>query len=224
MITIKQSTFDFISSLIDNNNRNWFNDNKVSYDSAKENIDNFAEAVLTKVKLIDPSINPDVTAKKCVMRIYRDIRFSKDKTPYKNNFGIGISSNGKGGNEPGYYIQIQPNNNFIAGGLWMPESNQLKAIRQEIDYNTQDILSILNSKRFKNYFTTLDQEHQLKTTPKDYDASHEYIDLLKLKSFTVTHRLSNEDLLSKNALDKVVEVIQEIYPLTVFLKQAINPI
>jgi uncharacterized protein (TIGR02453 family) len=224
MITIKQSTFDFISALIDNNNRNWFNDNKPSYDDAKENIDEFAAAVLAKVKLIDPSINPDLTAKKCVMRIYRDIRFSKDKTPYKNNFGIGISPNGKGGNEPGYYIQIQPNNNFIAGGLWMPESNQLKAIRQEIDYNTQEFLEIINSKGFKTYFKELDQEHQLKTTPKDYDSTHQYIDLLKLKSFTVTHHLKNEDLLNSNAVDKVVEIIKEIYPLTVFLKQAINPI
>jgi len=223
MTMIKQSTFDFISDLIDNNDRIWFADNKKRYEDAKENVDSFAEGILAEVKKVDPSINPDLIAKKCVMRIYRDIRFRKDKTPYKNNFGIGISSNGKGGDEPGYYIQIQPNNNFIAGGLWMPESNQLKSIRQEIDYNTQDLLQIIDSKSFKSYFGDLDQEHQLKTTPKNYSADHPHINLLKLKSFTVTHSLKNEDLLNEGAIDKVVNIIKEIYPLTVFLKQAINP-
>jgi uncharacterized protein (TIGR02453 family) len=221
---IKQSTFDFISELIENNDRVWFADNKDRYDEAKENINGFAGQILEETKKFDTSISPDLSAKKCVMRIYRDIRFSKDKTPYKNNFGIGISSSGKSGNTPGYYIQIQPDNNFIAGGLWVPESTQLKSIRQEIDYNTQDLLDTLNSKSFKNYFGELDQEYQLKTTPKDYSANHPYIDLLKLKSFTVSHQLKNKDFMGNDAVKKVVDVLKEIYPLTLFLKQAINPI
>lgn len=221
MIMIKPETFDFINDLINHNDREWFQENKDRYLDAKENVDAFAEAVLNGFRKIDTSIPPELTAKKCVMRIYRDVRFSKDKSPYKNNFGIGISSKGKGNDGPGYYIHIQPGQSFIAGGYWMPQAEHLKAIRQEIDYNTEDFLNIIEDKSFKNYFGDLDQNEKLKTSPKGYDLDHPYIEILKLKSFTVTHSFSDKELSSKDAVQKVVDGLSIMYPFCVFLNQAI---
>src|SRR5471030_876204 len=130
---IQPHTFDFLKELVENNNREWFQANKERYEAAREDVISFTAELLPLVKKIDPGINESLDAKKCVMRIYRDIRFSKNKTPYKNNFGISIPAKGLrlGGAE--YYLQISPENSFIAGGYWMPERDDLKKIRQEID-------------------------------------------------------------------------------------------
>lgn len=218
---IKPETFDFINDLSNHNNRDWFQENKNRYLNAKENVDIFADAVLNGFRKIDTSIPPELTAKKCVMRIYRDVRFSKDKSPYKNNFGIGISAKGKGNDGSGYYIHIQPGQSFIAGGYWMPQADHLKAIRQEIDYNTDDFLNIIEEKKFKSYFGDLDQNEKLKTSPKGYESDHTYIELLKLKSFTVTHSFTDKELSSKDAVQNVVDGLSIMHPFCVFLNQAI---
>lgn len=175
MIKIDQSTLDFLSNLSQNNNREWFQENRSAYETAKSNVEEFANQVLSEIRFIDNSIPEQVTAKKAVLRIYRDIRFSKNKTPYKNNFGISISSGGKNTGSPGYYLHITPKNSFIAGGYWAPETADLKAIRQEIDYNTSDFLKIIESKEFKDYFGGLDREDVLKFAPKGYNVDHPYI-------------------------------------------------
>lgn len=221
MIMIKKETFAFIADLIAHNDREWFQENKDRYLAAKENVEAFADAILNQFRKIDTSIPPELTAKRCVMRIYRDVRFSKDKSPYKNNFGIGISPNGKAADGPGYYIHIQPGNSFVAGGYWMPQAEHLKAIRQEIDYNTQDFLNIIEDKKFKSFFSGLDQTEKLKTSPKGYDTDHPYIEILKLKSFTVTHSFTDEELMDSNAVEKVIEGLKLIYPFSTFLNQAI---
>ncbi len=220
MITIKQESFSFLTKLIQNNDRAWFQENKSLYDAAKKNIDDFAEAIVEGILKIDASIPKDTTAKKCVMRIYRDVRFSKDKSPYKNNFGIGISARGKGNDGSGYYIHLQPGASFVAGGYFMPQGEHLKAIRQEIDYNTSDLLRILNANEFKDYFGGLDQEQKLKTTPKGYNLDHPHIEILKLKSFTVTHSISDKELLDEKGVEIVLKGLQLIQPLNVFLAHA----
>ena len=125
---IQRHTFDFLKDLIENNNREWFQANKERYEAARENVIEFTDEWLKLMRKVDPNIDDTLDAKKCVMRIYRDIRFRKDKTPYKNNFGVSIPTKGRklGGAE--YYLQISPGNSFIAGGYWMPESAHLKAI------------------------------------------------------------------------------------------------
>jgi uncharacterized protein (TIGR02453 family) len=218
---IKQQTFDFLADLIENNHREWFQNNKSRYEEAKNNVDEFANQVITAFSKIDTSIPKEITAKQCVMRIYRDVRFSKDKSPYKNNFGIGISAKGKGNDGAGYYIHLQPGASFVAGGYWMPDSNHLKAIRQEIDYNGDDLIKILEEPKFKSLFPSLDDEQKLKTTPKGYEADHPYIKFLKLKSFTVTHHIDNEKLMKPNAVNAVVDVLKSIHPFNMFLTQAI---
>lgn len=222
MITIKQETFDFLSQLIANNNREWFQLHKDEYLKAKDNVDEFTNGLIKELQKIDPSIPENLSAKKSVMRIYRDVRFSKDKSPYKSNFGIGISSSGRGGETPGYYLHIQPGKSFVAGGYWMPNAEHLKAIRQEIDYNTQNLLNIIEHKEFSSFFTGLDEEEKLKTSPKGYESNHEYIELLKLKSFTATKYLKDKELLATNSLTIVIKGFRLLYPFNTFLKQAIS--
>lgn len=221
MIKIKPDTLSFLENLILNNNRVWFQENKSSYEDAKKNVEDFATAIIEPFLKIDPSIPKEVTAKQCVMRIYRDVRFSKDKAPYKNNFGIGISARGKGNDGPGYYIHIQPGGSFVAGGYFMPQGEHLKAIRQEIDYNTTDLLKVIDEQEFKTFFGGLDEEQKLKTTPKGYEIDHPYLHLLKLKSFIVTHSFSDQELMDSNAVGSVLKVLTLIQPLNVFLAQAL---
>ncbi|MEO5912276.1 MAG: DUF2461 domain-containing protein [Pelobium sp.] len=218
---IKKEIFTFLTDLVANNERDWFQENKQRYEEAKQNVEDFANAVLEEIRKTDKTIPEDLIGKKCVMRIYRDVRFSKNKLPYKNNISFWISSRGKGGDGPGYYVHIQPGKSFIAGGYWMPQADHLKAIRQEIDYNTDDFLKITQSKEFTNYFGSLDDGEKLKNHPKGYEATHPHIELLKLKSFTVTHSLSDKELANSGAVNKVVEGLKIINPFVSFLNQAI---
>jgi uncharacterized protein (TIGR02453 family) len=222
MTMINKQTFEFLANLAENNNRDWFLANKVAYETAQQNVLAFADDVLAQLQKIDTSIPNNLTAKKSVMRIYRDVRFSKDKAPYKNNFGMGFSANGKNGNYPGYYIQIQPNNSFIAGGYWMPEAAHLKAIRQEIDYNAAQFKAIIEAPSFVNFFETLSQTDKLKTCPKGYNADNENIELLKLKSYTVFHSFTDDEMMQHTIIEKMIKGLSLISPLTHFIKNAIQ--
>ncbi len=218
---IKSDTFHFLSQLAENNNREWFHAHKQEHDEARENVIAFVSQLINGLAKIDITILTDLDPKDCVMRIYRDIRFSKDKTPYKTNFGIGISPNGKNFEGPGYYLHIHPEQSFLAGGCWMPEANVLKAIRQEIDYNGSDFHTIIDRSSFKNYFGYLDTEFKLKTTPKGYSMDHPDINYLQLKSFTVSHALKQDDFKNADATEKIMAGFVELYPFIAFLRNAI---
>jgi uncharacterized protein (TIGR02453 family) len=218
---IKAGTFDFLKALVENNNRDWFLENKPQYEQARENVIDFASQIIQLLSQIDPQVNADIDPKKSVMRIYRDIRFSKDKTPYKNNFGINLRT-GSGSIELGYYVHIQPEKSFVGGGYWMPQSNHLKAIRQEIDYNGAALNAIISDTSFIDTFSAFDQQEQLKNNPKGYEADHPYLNLLKLKSFAATHPLSDQDLMDKFAAENAVENLKKIHPLNIFLNQALQ--
>jgi len=217
---IQRHTFSFLKELVENNNREWFQENKERYEAARENVIEFADGLLKLLRKIDPNIDDSLEAKKCVMRIYRDIRFSKNKTPYKNNFGVSIPTKGKklGGAE--YYLQISPGNSFLAGGYWAPEAPHLKAIRQEIDYNAHELKNIVDDKEFVKLFGEFRKQDQLKSVPREYGADNENIDLLKLKSFVAFHPFKEEELLKKDAVEKVATLCSKIYPLNVFLNSA----
>jgi len=218
---IQQQTLDFLNELVDNNNREWFMANKERYDLARENVIDFTAKLIKLMHKIDPALSADLDAKKCVMRIYRDIRFSKNKTPYKNNFGISLPTTGTklGGAE--YYLHIQPGKSFIAGGYWMPEANHLKAIRQEIDYNGHDLTAIIDNPEFVKLFGDFRVQDKLKTLPRDYAADNENIELLKLKSFIAMHSLTDKEIMSDKAADTIAQLCSKIYPLNVFLRNAI---
>lgn len=218
---IYQESLEFLKDLAQNNNREWFLTNKERYDKARENVIDFVRALLAEMHKIDPGIDEALDPKKCVMRIYRDIRFRKDKTPYKNNFGVSIPSGGLKSGGVEYYLQIQPDNSFIGGGYWMPEAPHLKKIRQEIDYNAADLRKIIDDKDFIKLFGDFKQQEQLKSVPREYDAENENIDLLKLKSFVGWHKITDKEITDKNAVQQIADACSKIYPLNVFLKNAL---
>lgn len=216
---INQQTFNFLTDLAANNSREWFTDNKQRYEQAKSNVEAFAGELIKELHQFDKDISLDLDPKKCVMRIYRDIRFSKDKTPYKNNFGIGNLRSGK--IHIGYYVQVQPGHNFAGGGYWMPEADHLKLIRQEIDYNGNDLKKIIDEPQFKKLFGEFRDQEQLKSLPRDYEADNENISLIKLKSFAALHSFTDAEMMKADSPKKVAAVLAHIYPLTVFLKNAV---
>jgi uncharacterized protein (TIGR02453 family) len=218
---IQQHTFDFLKELVENNNREWFQANKQHYEAARQNVIEFTVELLGHMRQIDPTIDEALDAKKCVMRIYRDIRFRIDKTPYKDNFGVSIPTKGLKLGRAEYYLQIAPSNSFIAGGYWMPETPHLKAIRQEIDYNAGALKKIIDDAEFIELFGDFRKQEQLKNVPKEYSADSENIDLLKLKSFVADHKLKDGDLMLKDAVTDIANICSKIYPLNVFLNNAL---
>lgn len=218
---LNPETFDFLKKLVENNNREWFQAHKAEHDKARENVIEFAGALIMQLHLVDPFVDADLDPKKCVLRIYRDIRFSKNKTPYKNNFGVSVPTQGSklGGVE--YYFHIQPDKAFIAGGYWMPETEHLKKIRQEIDYNAADLKRVIDDAEFKKLFGDFRKQEQLKTIPREYSADNENIDLLKLKSFIVSHQISDKNLMKPDAVEYIAGVCSKLYPLNIFLRNAL---
>jgi len=219
---IKTGTFDFLKDLAKNNNREWFQENKARHDEARTNVLEFVGELIEGLAKIEKTVSADLDPKTCVMRIYRDVRFSLNKTPYKNNFGAGISQQGKNFNGPGYYLHIHPEESFIAGGCWMPEPDMLKSIRQEIDYSGSDFRNIVTDPVFKKYFGEPDQEYKLKTMPKGYSADHPDIEYLKLKSFTFTHKLDPKELTRPDAAKTVLNGFEKLHPFMIFLRNAIS--
>jgi len=216
---IKSTTFSFLRDLATNNNREWFNDNKQRYEEAKDNVVAFTAELIKELHQFDKAIVADLDPKKCVMRIYRDIRFSKDKTPYKDNFGIGNLRSGKV--HIGYYVQVQPGRNLAGGGYWMPEADHLKLIRQEVDYNADDLKRIIDEPEFKKLFGEFRDQEQLKSTPREYEPDNENISLIKLKSYAALHQLTDAEMMKPDAPQRVAQVLAHIYPLTTFLNNAI---
>lgn len=218
---INPETFDFLKNLVANNNREWFQAHKEEHDKARQNVIEFTAELLNQIHRVDPLVNAEADPKKCVMRIYRDIRFRKDKTPYKNNFGVSIPtlSSKPGGVE--YYFHIQPGEAMIAGGFWMPEVDVLKKIRQEIDYNAADLKKIIDDPQFRKMFGNFRDQQRLKTAPQGYGTDNENIDLLKLKSFVVMHPLDDKLLIGDDAPEQLALICSKIYPLNVFLRNAL---
>ncbi|MFA6945542.1 MAG: DUF2461 domain-containing protein [Pedobacter sp.] len=217
---IKSATFDFLRDLSANNDRDWFLANKLRHDEAKNNVLDFAAGVIQGLSKIDNTVPYGLDPGICVMRIYRDVRFSKDKTPYKTNFGAGFSKHGKNFNGAGYYLHIHPEESFLAGGCWMPEAEMLKAIRQEIDYNAAEFHEIIDAPSLKQYFGSIDSEHKLKTLPKGYQLDHPEMEYLKLKSFTFRHSLNTSELSGSNAIEEVCNGFATLYPFIAFLRNA----
>ncbi len=216
---LEASTLKFLKDLKKNNNREWFAENKHKYDLAKADVVKFVSEILSNISKSIPELQV-LKAEKCIMRIYRDVRFSKNKDPYKLNFGIYFPIKDKSVHAPGYYLHIQPGESFVGGGFWMPPADALKNIRQEIDYNTDEFLSILSSKSFKKYYDSLSEEDKLQTAPKGYPKDHPHIELLKLKSFTVFHSIADEEFSDTKITKAISEAIVTMKPFVDFLQRA----
>lgn len=211
----------FLKSLARNNDRDWFDKNKAKYLEAKASFDEVVVKLLNDLTAFDSPL-AGLDPKKLTFRIYRDVRFSKDKSPYKNNFGASFSSAGKGMGTPGYYLQIEPGNkSFVAIGMFMPEPDNLSKIRQEIDYNGDQLTKIFKEKKFKANFGKFWDEGALKKAPKGYPADHPHVEWLKLKSYIVTKEFKDSEVTDKKFLKNVVDVLKSSKPLNDFLKEAI---
>ncbi|MEO6882820.1 MAG: DUF2461 domain-containing protein [Bacteroidia bacterium] len=220
---MEKETLEFLKKLKNNNNKPWFDAHRKEYEIAKEDMRKSVEKIIFSIVQFDKSISGQ-EAKKCMFRINRDVRFSKNKSPYKNNFGASISEGGKKSFSPVYYLHIQPGNSFVAGGMYMPQPPQLNAVRQEIDYNTKEFLALLKDKNFKKYFSGLSDEDKLKNPPRGYTADNPVIEILKNKNFIVLHKLTDEKILAKNFIQATTEICKSISPLHQFLKRAIDGI
>jgi uncharacterized protein (TIGR02453 family) len=215
-----EKVVNFLKALKKNNNKDWFDAHKDQYLEAKEEFEGLISKVLKGISKFDKQISASTNPKECMFRIYRDVRFSKDKTPYKINMAADINPGGRKSNIPGYYFHIQPGKCFIAGGLHMPMPEQVAAIRQEIDYNGDRLEKILKAKTYTKFFDGLDEYDKLKTVPKGYDKDNKYIELLKLKSFLAYHEFDDKLLKSKNLDKYIVEGFKAMHPLLQFLREA----
>jgi len=193
-MTIPKSVFDFLKKLKKNNNRDWFNANKEVYLKQHEFMIEFADSLLSEMQKHDHIETP--TGKKSLHRIYRDIRFSSDKTPYNTNFSGGFKR-ATSALRGGYYFHIEPGNSFVGGGFWGPNAEDLKRIREDIAINGDELKSILKSKKFKSAFGQLWGE-SLKTAPKGFDKEHPHMDIIKMKQFLISKSFTDEEVLSKN--------------------------
>ena len=212
----------FLKAIAKNNDREWFEKNKPTYLLVKANFEDFLEAFHVELVKFDYSLG-GLNPRKMGFRIYRDVRFSKDKRPYKINMGAGFSANGKMEQEPGYYIHIEPGNkSFLAGGIYMPDAPNLAKIRQEIDYNTKGFLKIVSDKKFKKLFPKLGDFDKLKTAPKGYPKDHPHLDILRHKSFVVSHPFTDVEVKDKRFLKAVAACCKTMKPMNDFLKEALR--
>lgn len=220
---LQQSTLSFLQQLKKYNNRDWFEKNRKLYEAAKADYMQMVENILDGLKKIDSTLT-EIQPKQCVFRINRDIRFSADKSPYKTNMGAGFSKGGKAMNFAGYYFHCEPGENFIGGGLWMPDAANLKKVRQEIDYNYQEFKAIVTNKTFVALYKKIDdsQEYLLTRPPKGYDETNPAIQFLKLKSFTAGATISDAQLVEKNLVKTIITHFKAIKPLLDFLNRALD--
>lgn len=221
---LQPSTFQFIKDLKANNSKEWFDANRKVYQHAKDDFLAQIQLLINGLESFDPDIAfAKLDPKKCIFRINRDTRFSADKSPYKTNMGAWFSAGAKGLQRAGYYFHVEDGGCFLAGGLYMPETEALKKIRQEIHYNFKDFQAILNETSFQQFFPKqLDTEQKLKKAPQGYKEDNPAIELLKLKSFTVSHTFGEEKLLDAGFDPFAKGVFTSMYPLIKFLNQAFD--
>lgn len=220
---IKAETLQFLEDLKTNNNRDWFLENKKRYDLLKKDYQQLVSDFLNEMKPLDSALE-NLEVKNCTFRINRDIRFSKDKTPYKTHLSIWMSTGPKGLNRPGYYIHIEKNECFVGGGLYSPEAPDLKKIRKEIAFFHEDLETFLNEKQFKKEFNGFNKSegNSLKNAPKDFEKDHPAIEFLKLKSFAAIQKFDISEVVKKDFVAKMTQKLIILKPLNEFINRALT--
>ena len=220
---LSKNTIQFLDDLKANNNRDWFLENKKRYEAVKNEYQQLVGDFLDAMKPLDPSLEM-LEVKNCTFRINRDIRFSKDKTPYKSHLGVWLSSGAKGMNRSGYYIHLEKGASFIAGGLYCPEAVDLKKMRKEIAYFHDDLEAILNEKDFKREFKDFDRNEKdtLKNPPRGYEKEHPAIEFLKLKSFECSQRIDFSEVTKKDFVATMSKKLIALKPLNDFINRALT--
>ena len=219
---LQSSTLRFLTNLKKNNNKPWFESNKNAYLLARQDMEGFVQELIDGLGKSDPAIAA-LKAKDCVFRIYRDVRFSKDKTPYKVSMSAAFNRQGKNAPGAGFYFHCEPGNNMAGGGMWMPTPEELAKIRQEIDYNFDEWKKIIGRPAFKRLFPEgVEGGEVLSRPPKGYEAENPAIEFLKMKSFVVTRTLTNADMVSGSLVKEVLKTFETMKDLTGFLNRAVG--
>jgi uncharacterized protein (TIGR02453 family) len=215
-----KSALNFLKKLRKNNNKPWFDANRDVYTEAKQELEIFLEGLISNYGKTDHSI-AGLKPKECLFRINRDVRFSKDKSPYKTNFGASINPGGKKSSFAGYYLHIEPGQSFVGGGIWMPMPPDLAKIRQEIDYNLKEFSSIVKSPAFKKQYGTLytGEDISLVRVPKGYETSNPAAPYLRLKSIIATRKLTDEEIISTSLQKTCIGAFIALKPLVEFINR-----
>jgi uncharacterized protein (TIGR02453 family) len=219
---LQAATFKFLRDLKKNNDKTWFDDHKAQYQEAKEDFDQFAQQVIDQFGKTDPAIAP-LQSKDCTYRIYRDVRFSKDKTPYKTHMSAFFNNGGKKLPTAGYYFHCEPGRCMIGGGLWMPMPPVLNKVRQEIDYNFPEWKKITGKPAFRKMFPRgVEGVEVLTRPPKGYDDSHPAIEYLKMKCFLVERTVPDADFQARSAVKEVIQTFGAMKDLIAFLNGSLE--
>lgn len=221
---LQPATLKFLKDLKKNNNKPWFDVNRNRYELAKKDFEIFIQSVIDSFGKKDKSISL-LKAKDCMFRINRDIRFSKDKSPYKSNFGASINKGGrKAMNSAGYYFHLEPGQCFVGGGLYQPMPDELKKLRQEIDYNFNDFKKITGAGKFKSLYGDLDKspEFLLSRVPKGFEPDNPAAEYLRLKSYIAMVALNDAELTTKDLVKKTVAAFETLQPLIQFINKGLD--
>lgn len=212
----------FLKKLEKHNDRSWFEANRPEYEMARASFMDFVAEVIKGLAAFEPALG-ELEPGQCVFRINRDVRFSKNKNPYKNNMSAYFNRAGKKGNGAGYYIHIQPGGSFAAAGIWQPEAPDLSRIRQEIDYNLADWKKIVESRSFRKTFSAgIGHNDTLSRPPKGYTEDNPAIEYLKLKSFETSAPFTDAATTQKDFTKTVVGIFRSLQPFTAFLNHALD--
>jgi uncharacterized protein (TIGR02453 family) len=212
---------DFIKELVENNNRDWFNAHKKRYQDALEIFRGFAGELLTGISSFDPSIG-NLEAKDTIFRIYKDVRFSKDKLPYKTHFGCWMAKGGRKSTDAGYYFHLEPGKSFMAAGVWMPPKEQLNLIRQEILYKADPYLKLINSTKMKKHYERGGKEDMLKKGPIGFPKDFIHMEELKYKHYVWSRSYSDSEVQDKDFASRTVNDYRGLHPLVSYLNHAMS--
>jgi uncharacterized protein (TIGR02453 family) len=220
---LQPSTLKFLKDLKKNNNKPWFDKNRSRYEAARNDFETFIQNLIDKHSKNDPDLK-ELQAKKCLFRINRDIRFSKDKTPYKKNFAASLDKGGKKSGFAGYYFHLEPGKTFLAGGIWMPPADKMKKVRQEIDYCLDEFKKIVESRKFKAVYGDLytGEGVRLAKIPHGFEKDNPAADYLKFRSWLVLSDIPDSFLTSKDLVKKTVDDFLIMQPFIKFLNRPLE--
>ena len=219
---LQPATLKFLKNLKKNNKKTWFDVHRKEYEAAKNDFENFIQKVIDSHSKNDPDLK-ELTAKKCLFRINRDVRFSKDKSPYKTNFGASMDKDGKKSGYAGYYFHLEPGKSFLGGGLWMPPAPALKKVRQEIDYCFDEFKKIVTSRKFRSVYPELytGDGVQLSRVPQGFEKDNPAADYLRFKSWLVLADITDAELTSHSLVKKTTSAFEILQPMIVFLNRSL---
>ncbi|SHF38554.1 TIGR02453 family protein [Mariniphaga anaerophila] len=217
-----EKVLQFLGELAENNTREWFEKNRDRYAKSREKVLFITEILGNEIRKFDPEV-PVLNPKDCMFRIFRDVRFSNDKRPYKTNFGSFIAKGGRKSQNPGYYFHIEPGKSFVGGGIYMPAAEPLKAIRKYIARFPEELTELLNAPEFKSVFPEM-LDDKLKTAPKGFPKDHAYIHLLRYKSFAFSAPVSDSKIVSGSFIDEAVNAYKQLHRVNAYLYDSLRDI